>query len=448
MLIKEVKLIDNSSKDLSESIKDSAEISLLREISDKSLRELSNSEQIITIPDTNRAELLSEQYVVSLDNRDIVHTGNIVGFIGNDKASISITSRFANGETDLFIQYMLCRILQLNVTQFTHFSSNKGILNILPFLFPFYLKKALTQGIYKSYTQIQHNNSKPKGHIDIASHIKRNLLFNGSIAYSTRERIEDNHITQLIRHTIESLATDKIYKRILSIDRDTVNGINNIRNITPSFNHRDLLKILNVNRKPLVHPYFNCYTQLQKLCRLILEKRNGSYGNSSSKLNGILIDISWLWEEYLNEILKEICVVHPRNRVKKGAIYTANSVRIHPDLDFRKKNIWERYPDFYTGNCVLDAKYKFISKDTIDRNDVHQMISYLYLMDKRHGAFISPSNACINEYEDYVLNGKGGSLSILRMAIPQEYNSLTDFVNNINHSESNLLDFIKKSIDI
>ena len=45
-----------------------------------------------------------------------------------------------------------------------------------------------------------------RGTIDINRHLKLNLPFNGRVAYRTREFSHDNHVTELIRHTIEYIS--------------------------------------------------------------------------------------------------------------------------------------------------------------------------------------------------------------------------------------------------
>lgn len=435
-------LRDNSYQGLSDFTEESAEVSFLRGISGKSLYEFSDLGQIFTLPDSRRNEIVTDSPVLLINDGRIVQTNNIVGFIGNSNTSVSILSRFAQGENDLFIQYMLSKVLGINMTQFMHLSSSLNGLDILPYLFPYFLKKAMEQGMFKPYIQIQHNDSKVKGQIKVADHIKNNIPFMGSVAYSTRERVVDNHITQLVRHTIEKLSKDKRYTKILSIDRDTIGNVKLIRGITPSFNPRDLRKVLFYNRKSFVHPYYTYYSALQKLCILILQNRKSGFGASPHKINGILIDVAWLWEEYLNEILRPIHVHHPLNRLKKGAIFIANSVVLHSATGIKYQNIWERYPDFYTDTMVFDAKYKFISKEKVAREDLHQLITYMHIMNKKYGAFISPTKSESNEYDTFRLNGVGGEIAFLKVSIPENCPGLTEFCKRMQQNEKDLLDYI------
>lgn len=60
-------------------------------------------------------------------------------------------------------------------------------------------------------------------------------------------------------------------------------------------------------------------------------------------------------------------------------------------------NLYPRYPDFYRerDNTIIDAKYK----REISRDDVHQMITYMYRLKGLNGIFIQPST---NAYQKRV----------------------------------------------
>lgn len=68
------------------------------------------------------------------------------------------------------------------------------------------MKNAISQGVYRQYITHKYNDANVRGVIDVSRHIKYNEPFNGSVAYTTREYSYDNHITQLIRHTIEFIS--------------------------------------------------------------------------------------------------------------------------------------------------------------------------------------------------------------------------------------------------
>ena len=107
---------------------------------------------------------------------------------------------------------------------------------------------------------------------------------------------------------------------------------------------------------------------LQRLCLQILQHKGLKYGSNNDKIYGLLFSGSWLWEEYLFKLVLEKCEFkHPQNKSNKGGIYLFEN------------NTYKRYPDYIKEYFIFDAKYKNINNDNIDRNDMHQIISYMHI---------------------------------------------------------------------
>lgn len=353
-------------------------------------------------------------------------TGNLVGFIGVNGVPISIHSRFSrNTDEDFFLHYMLQKVLHINLVNLTHGTSDEQIFNFLLYLFPKLLNKALTQGIYKEYRRNEYNDANVRGVIDINRHIKQNMPFNGRIAYRTREFSHDNHVTELIRHTIEYIGTTWYGRTLLENNGETRISVTQIVAATPNYNRQKREEIIKNNLRINSHPYFTHYAPLQKLCLRILRHERIKYGLKEDKIQGILFDISYLWEEYLATILTRHGFIHPNNRKYIGRIYLA------------KRNMFPRYPDFYrkSDDTIIDAKYK---TGTENREDVHQMITYLYRLKGKYGIFIHPT---IQEHErkTYFLQGYGESndteLQTYLFHIPQETDNYRKFITQIIESE-------------
>lgn len=81
----------------------------------------------------------------------------------------------------------------------------------------------MRKGIYKEYVKREYNNANIKGAVDVAKHIRSNVPFVGKVAYRTREFSYNNHLTQLIRHTIEKIQNE--YDFLLSGDEDTKENV-------------------------------------------------------------------------------------------------------------------------------------------------------------------------------------------------------------------------------
>lgn len=351
-------------------------------------------------------------------------TYNLMGFVGRNSSQLTIASRFAREDkNDYFLHYMLQKVFAISLLDFEQTKNKESIWDFLIYLFPYFLKKAYAQGVYKAYKQQKYNDANVKGVIDVNRHIRKNTPFAGKVAYSTREHSYDNALNQLIRHTIEFMKTHPLGGGMLVNDseiRDIVSKFNFITQTTYNKNARH--KIVSANLKSISHPYFTEYKLLQKLCLQILRREKLSYGDDKNKVYGLIFDGSWLWEEYLNTILKDLDFIHPQNKINSRGIYLFNN------------NSYKRYPDFWKENIILDAKYKRLENNRVDRNDINQIISYMYVQKSKIGGFIIPSGVSDKRHIGE-LNGYGGNVLIFKLAIPQQVGNFKEFIERMGESE-------------
>lgn len=410
---------------------------------------------------------IHDQSIISIVGNRFT-TGNIMGFVGCGNTELTIRSRFSQKEGhDWFMQYMLQKVFAINVFNLKHGQGTDSALNITALMLPHFLQKALSQGVYREYTRKEYNDSRVRGAINISVHIKQNYPFkNGKISYTTREYVYDNSITQLIRHTIEFLKADRMTWEILYANKETQENIKQIINATPSYRKSDLRKVLLSNAKPKIHPYYSEYRPLQKLCLQILRREKLSYGESSNRVYGILFDGAWLWEEYLATTMKKAGFAHPENKTGEGKIFP-----------FKNKDRYARYPDFIHKNVIADAKYKYLLKDgdasnkvyeNVYRDDLNQMISYMYITSSQKGIFISPTTICVVDPKtgefykdgDFVireeklfayrlgeLKGYGGEIFIMGVNVPHSKSTYIEFVESMEKTEKVLLHSIKKILE-
>ena len=382
---------------------------------------------------SQNGDKISEEHIFTLHDATLT-TGNIMGFIGVNESEITIQSRFAKNNKDYFLHYMLQKVFSINLFDLKHGMNNESIFDFLLYLFPFYLKKALRQGLYKEYHKQEYNNSNVRGPVDFNRHIRHNIPFVGNVAYRVREHSFDNRITQLVRHTIEFIRQHKFAQGILDLDSETQSSVNEIIQVTPRYEYRERLAIINKNIKPFSHPFFFEYKELKKICMQILKYEGLKYGKEKDKVYGLLFDGAWLWEEYLDTFLMNCGFNHPKNKSSEGAIYLFNNSKT------------KRFPDFWKDNFILDAKYKRLEGNYIDRNDMNQIISYMYVKKSMIGGFIVPSDS-----EDYrakwteigQLNGYGGKVNIWTLSIPQKTDNFKEFCNRMKENENMMLELIE-----
>lgn len=417
-----------------------------------------NNPELLVFPHSLGAfgDRIGDDFVCSLNgdkNSFKLSTGNIMGFVGYRDTQLSIYSRFTSDkcDRDYFLHYMLQRVFCPNLFNWKHSYSNENIFDFLIYIFPYFLNKALKQGLFKEYKWFQYNESKVKGAIDVSRHIKNNTPFAGKIAYNTREHSYDNRITQLIRHTIEYIGATQNVNAIFA-DLQTQHNVRVIIDNTPSFSLRNLRKVLADNVKEVHHPYYTSYTLLQKICLQILRHEGLKYGHDDNKIYGILFDGAWLWEEYLATVLKGF--IHPRNKERKDSIYLFDN-ELDNDGDVCTKKHCKRYPDFYkkatnenaNDALILDAKYKRLESGSIDRDDMHQIISYMHVERARLGGLIYPLKWNIYSEENIKhtrigkLRGYGGEIYTYGLHIYEsssENDIYSDFVSKMKSCEDAL----------
>ena len=396
-------------------------------IADKTIAELCReNENLLIFPFSIETsdDRIGESSVMNILNTDDpekvrISTGNVMGFIGVGDLQIKIKSRFDTGRDDFLLHYMLQKVLSFNLFDLSHNNEQEDVFDFIMFMFPYFLKSALRQGVYREYQNYRHNDANLKGTIDIGRHIARNIPFVGNIAYSTREYSHDNNMTELIRHTIEFMKTKKYGQSVLNIDKETVENVNTIIEHTPLYSKNDRSSIMSKNLRMKIHPYYTEYRPLQTLCMQILRMEEVKYGESDDEICGILFDGAWLWEEYVNTILSDIGFIHPENKLHKGGIYLFDD---HSGV---------RYPDFYKDNFVLDAKYKRLGSydkvSKVDRDDVHQVIAYINALHATRGGFVAPLEKKQAKVPTSRLKDSTSTLSIFGIEISKTASSYADF---------------------
>ena len=97
--------------------------------------------------------------------------------------------------------------MKANILQKVEPSVGRGeILDlILAIIFAMQIARAYRKGIYRRYRTYENNDSKLKGRINVARHIRLNPIFNGNIAYSSREYTADNDMNRMILTAYTSL---------------------------------------------------------------------------------------------------------------------------------------------------------------------------------------------------------------------------------------------------
>lgn len=407
---------------------------LTGKIADKTLEQLER-EGVFVFPEfvIDADDITKEQMILQGIN-DSYRAGNVMGFLGCGDERLIIESRFSNKGEDYFFQYLLDRVLDFpNIVDLeSDADQNNRLFNFLLFLFPYYLKTAMRKGLFKKYIRHHYNDGNVKGAIDIARHIEKNTPFTGNVAYSQREFSYDNHLMELIRHTIEFIKRKPYGNNLLVRVKDEVKLV---VEATQNYELYDRQRVIDTNKKNTVrHAYFREYLALQRLCLLILQHQKHQIGSGSRQIYGILFDGAWLWEEYVSSLIDE-AFYHPMNKGGKGAqrLFDGNIGLIYPDFISRD-----------TGSRIIaDAKYKPI--DNIGNRDYLQVLAYMFRFDAKEGYYLYPE---VDGADDQKLRMNSGStyegnvepredIHVTKhgLKIPSDVDSYTTFASKMQMSE-------------
>ena len=419
-------------------------INELKEISGKKISDLKDKDGFLIYCNEDKLKDDVEKNSVFTISGNELTTHNIAGFIGTEHTFLTIRSRFAKDNSDdYFLHYMLQKVFNINITNLEHNTDKNKAFQFLPYLFKYYFLQALNQGLYKKYVWNEYNDSRVKGTIDIARHIKHNFIFTGNIAYNVREHSYDNNINQLIRHTIEYIDNLEMFRMMLESE-DMADLVQDIRRITPTYSAKNRQQVINDNLKSDIHPYYSEYEPLRQIClQILMEDDELKYGRQENKIYGILFDVSWLWEEYLNTLIEQIdkSLIHTYNKSKKNSIHMLEN------------NGWSAYPDYYSTdlNIVMDAKYKRVHDKgiaKIDSEDRMQIISYMHILGVNKGVFLHPTEsndkvAC-NKLHFYHKENKDECIMQYSFKIPQnKIKNMNDFKEKIAYSEKKFIKYWK-----
>lgn len=455
--MKQIILSDCKAKELSEFGLSPEDTKKLAKYSNVNLSELSKMiPGLLIFPDRigQYGDRTDNDFLFKIENNNCIRAGKVAGFFGTGSIQIQIRSQFdEDTPAQYFFQHMIRYVLNIYMLDLPTGSGPKENRNLLIYLFPWFLKRALAQGIFRTYRTLDRNDDHLRGAIDILRHLRLNSPFRGRIAYRTREHSGNNPLIHLIRHTIEALRTDSCGSMLLYTDENIRMAVRTIVELTPDFNQKNLPKVIAKNLRPVCHPYYTEFASLQNICMKILLHENNIFGQSANMLDGIVFRPDWLWQEYLGKVLDKAA-----GKFQHGEDNSSDPLKSIPIYRNKSKTIT---PDFFSSNIVIDAKYKHgvdmggtgvPTVPSVKKEDRNQLITYLHVRKADAGFLIYPCNRVKKTtvlYEDgdkgklYCGSGdyceEGGSIGFIQFAIPTGAASSEDFQSKIRKSEEELI---------
>lgn len=224
------------------------------------------------------------------------------------------------------------------------------------------------------------------------------------------------------------------------------------RNIMQPASRQEAQKLVQRERRKITHSVYHDWEEVRKTAIILLRHMGISVENdkdkAQNKIHGVLINMNWIWEKYLESILKdklkeEYCLKAQHEK----KIFFLNGEgqgkrTLKPDLCiFKKENVNTNTPVL-----ILDAKYKNAwSKAAVGeefeesvREDCFQILSYMYGFGCNKSGIFCPVVEAEEEAPkllDYTIrkdetNRKDGKFYLLPLQIPKSENKIPKSENN------------------
>lgn len=408
-------------------------------------------------------QLYTQGYVGSVNYTYVDKKTSDDGVISKTEYNITVNfrSRF-DDDKSLFLMYVFEKAFDLKGRIFEDMkvkTSNESAFDLLLVLLWFKrLNNALKKGVYRCYREFEYNDSAAKGRLDITRHIKENMgLSNGRICFANRELTADNSMNRLILKALECLQArhGTIVRQLLKSNSfsECDRGIKLLQNEMFDADLGSDTALLNSNRKKIVHSVFRAYEPLRETCIMILRRYGMNHTrNQKQEASGLLISMPGLWERFLyNDIFRFIIGSNSSYSQKSFKIIDGKRT-IKPDLMISGES-----EDTYL--MVLDAKYKAVwgemfkpnvhPWDNRVREDVFQVLSYMYVFKSAKGGVVFPLSAEQDDNEvlrEYNIYKNCGDFLLIAYRIPNGDN-LSDFRKEMQETSEKIRNKIKELIN-
>ncbi len=304
------------------------------------------------------------------------------GYVGRFSAfgvEFDITYRFGESLLDRMIGVVNdfdIKTLEYE-SKHTQKKSDNLAIKILYINFILKLEKFSVLGLPKSYERIEHHDSKFKGQIDINRFIKKDMPFTGKVATISHEQRYVQEIVDLLYSAlriVENSMSDLLSDRLLSIKNLLYHHANR-RLVDANTMH------IALGHKSLQNALYSEFKKILEIAKYIILYEHQTEYKSKELSNGLVFDVSLLWENYLYKLLKNAYhdsdweVIHEeKNLLYDGMFYERH---IYPDIIIKHK--------FEKKVLIFDAKSKKMNFDgknkygagDLDRNDFFQINTYM-----------------------------------------------------------------------
>ena len=268
----------------------------------------------------------------------------------------------------------------------TRGNSDQGEFPLIEYLFLTSLQKVSMLGLPQEYAVNRYHDLKVHGGLDIDNYIRKDIPFKGKISSKRNERRYIQCIVDVLSFALDKCKSSyakEHFKQLAPLKQELVANSSGRRPTRDDIRKARTHRVLN-------NPMFEEYRKTLQFAEIIIQNGtlipDGKGKNDAAR--GYLLDVSALWERYLERILRDGLSSYgwtvsaqddydiyggfpdKNNELPLDCCFFGRSNR--PDL------VLKREVDGKQQVAILDAKFKRMAFDNgdVDRGDLHQIHSY------------------------------------------------------------------------
>lgn len=294
-----------------------------------------------------------------------VVTGNLIGYVKHEKASITIGSRFGKG----FLEYIIRDADGFSmVHDIGGAGDGYGAYDwLLAYLWKIKLTHAFRIGIPKCYQTRRDRLIGPKGRIDVCDALT--YPSTGRCACEYRELSYDSPAAELIAKSwVFMNRNPKLRAMCASVSR-----IKDAFFQATAGGHRKIRELLDA--KYFTNPYYGVYNDVIDLSKKVIRHCGARFGEDTD-MDALLFDVSMLFEYFVRKLLLRHGI---SLKGKNADLYRFPTGALPETSKYsRRKIIPDLVIDVPDGVAIFDVKYKYYDERYgVSRDDVFQVHTYV-----------------------------------------------------------------------
>ncbi|WP_369381537.1 McrC family protein [Lysinibacillus fusiformis] len=336
-----------------------------------------------TITETQLQHIKEKWIELGLDHKSILWGDkkfkfiNYVGYVQVEDVAIEILPKvspqndYQQMRNALIEMINICYELDILVDYTSNELEQGDLKEILAKYFANTLLKELHRGISQEYRLIEENATSLKGQLQVAQHIRNNVLNNKpyQVAVSYEERVDNHILNQVLKR-----ATSSLIKTVRSFE--TKKQLRQIDYLLDTVENRSFTKHqLNEIRLNRTNKRFEKPFKLAK--QFLLNETNTMQYHDFTNTFVVMFKMNYLFEAYIAILLEEILdrpvyAQDQRHRLFKNEKTNRDIFQLKPDVVIGDEN-----------QIIIDTKWKRIfdkeevTRSGVKREDMFQMYAYL-----------------------------------------------------------------------